>query len=332
MIASFYLSRKATKSLLLPFFQTASFPLLLTFQGLSHILLLMHAIFGLIRSVRPRQWSKNLILFAGLIFSQSLLDARLAFTAVLGFLLFCLASGAIYLLNDVIDLEQDRRHPFKMHRAIASGQVGAGSAVGVAVAMGLAAIGLGLWLDRGFGCVLLGYIALMIFYSVWLKRVVILDVLTIAIGFVLRAVAGGVVIHVEISSWLLICTVLLALFLGLGKRRHELVLLENSAGDHRQILKEYSPYLLDQMIAVVTASMVVAYALYTMSAETAAKFGTKNLEFTIPFVLYGIFRYLYLIHQKKAGGSPERVLLSDRPLFLDILLWAAAVGIILYLK
>jgi 4-hydroxybenzoate polyprenyltransferase len=292
----------------------------------------MQTIWGLFRSVRPRQWSKNLILFAGLIFSRSLTDTHLALVAVLAFLLFCLASGAIYLLNDVIDLEHDRAHPIKKHRAIASGQVSVGLALGAAVFLGLVSLGLGLYLDRGFGYVLAGYLALMLLYSVWLKQVVILDVLAIALGFVLRAVAGGVVIHVEVSSWLLVCTVLLALFLGLGKRRHELVLMEDSAGEHRQILKDYSPYLLDQMIAVVTASTVVAYALYTMSSETVTKFGTKNLEFTIPFVLYGIFRYLYLIHQKKAGGSPERVLLSDRPLLLDIALWAVAVGIIVYLK
>lgn len=292
----------------------------------------MQTILGLFRSVRPRQWSKNLILFAGLIFSQSLTNLHLALAAGLGFLIFCLASGAIYLLNDVIDLEQDRRHPFKRHRAIASGKVKASLAFGTAVVLTLGSLVLGFLLGREFGWVLAGYLGLMFLYSAWLKRVVILDVLTIALGFVLRAVAGGVVIQVEISSWLLVCTVLLALFIGLGKRRHELVLLENSAGEHREILKEYSPYLLDQMIAVVTASTVVAYALYTMSTETVTKFGTKNLEFTIPFVLYGIFRYLYLIHQRKVGGSPERVLLSDWPLLLDILLWVVAVGIILYLK
>lgn len=292
----------------------------------------MQTLIGLIRSVRPRQWSKNLILFAGLIFSKSLMDFHLALTALLAFLLFCLASGAIYLLNDVIDIEQDRAHPNKRLRAIASGQVNTGLAVGAAIILGLLSLGLGLYLDRGFGYVLAAYLALMVLYSVWLKRVVILDVLAIALGFVLRAVAGGVVVHVEVSSWLLVCTVLLALFLGLGKRRHELVLMEDSAGEHRQILKDYSPYLLDQMIAVVTASTVVAYALYTMSSETVTKFGTRNLEFTIPFVLYGIFRYLYLIHQKKVGGSPERVLLSDRPLLLDIALWAITVGVILYRK
>jgi len=292
----------------------------------------MHTLWGLIRSLRPRQWSKNLILFAGLIFSRSLIDTRLALISLAAFLLFCLSSGAIYLLNDVIDLEQDRVHPYKKFRAIASGRVSVGLAVGTAIFLAFLSIGLGLWLDRGFGYVLLGYLALMLLYSAWLKRVVILDVLTIAMGFVFRAVAGGVVIHVEISSWLLVCTVLLALFLGLGKRRHELILLEDSAGEHREILREYSPYLLDQMIAVVTASTLVAYALYTMSSETVSKFATKNLEFTIPFVLYGIFRYLYLIHQRKVGGSPERVLLSDKPLLLDILLWGVAVGIILYLR
>lgn len=188
----------------------------------------MQTLIGLFRSVRPRQWSKNLILFAGLIFSRSLTDPHLLSVAFLSFLLFCLASGAIYLLNDVIDLEHDRAHPDKRYRPIASGKVSVGLAVGIAVCLGLLALVFGFLLDREFSFVLAGYVVLMLIYSAWLKQVVILDVLVIALGFVLRAVAGGVVIHVAVSSWLLICTILLALFLGLGKRRHELVLLENS--------------------------------------------------------------------------------------------------------
>jgi len=177
-----------------------------------------------------------------------------------------------------------------------------------------------------------GYFLLQTVYSMWLKHVVILDIFIVAAGFVIRVVAGGLAIRVEISSWLLVCTMLLALFLAMGKRRHELVLLDEEATSHRPILKEYNTYLLDQMISVVTASTLVAYCLYTISEETVAKFGTRNLLFTVPFVLYGIFRYLYLIHQKAEGGTPESLIIKDRPLLVDIFLWAAAAVLILELR
>jgi 4-hydroxybenzoate polyprenyltransferase len=178
--------------------------------------------------------------------------------------------------------------------------------------------------------VVLAYFLLQMAYSFYLKHIVILDIFALASGFLLRVIAGAVVINVEISSWLLICTILLSLFLGLSKRRYELVVIGENAQNHRKVLGEYSPYLLDQMISVVTASTVVAYSLYTMSDETIEKFGTKHLIFTIPFVLYGIFRYLYLIHKKEAGGNPENTLVTDRPLMIAVLLWAVTVGIILY--
>ena len=285
----------------------------------------------LIRTMRPGQWTKNLLLFAGIIFAQHLLEPRALLTVVSGFLLFCLLSSSIYILNDVCDAEQDRRHPLKRMRPIAAGRIGRGTALSLALTLASASMILSFVLNRGFGGVALAYFALILLYSVWLKHVVILDVLVISGGFVLRAVAGAVVIGVAISSWLLICTILLALFLALSKRRHELVLLEGEAGDHRRILEEYSPHLLDQMIAVVTSSTVIAYALYTVSEETVGKFGTKNLQLTIPFVLYGIFRYLYLIHRKHEGGRPERTLLADKPLMADIALWAGTAFCILYL-
>jgi len=181
-----------------------------------------------------------------------------------------------------------------------------------------------------FGMVAVSYLILQILYSFYLKHVVILDVFSVASGFVLRVVGGAEVIHVPISSWLLICTILLSLFLAMSKRRHELILLEDNAVHHRKILYEYSPYFLDQMISVVTSSTVIAYALYTMSEETVKKFHTDNLKFTIPFVIYGIFRYLYLIHQKNEGGNPEMVLLTDKPLIINILLYGLVVGFILY--
>ncbi|MFH1941491.1 MAG: hypothetical protein ABIL68_05250 [bacterium] len=186
------------------------------------------------------------------------------------------------------------------------------------------------FLNTRFGWIAAAYVVVMLSYTFFLKKVVILDVIVIASGFVLRAVAGAVVIDVSISSWLLVCTIFLALFLGLNKRRHELILLGEDATSHRHILKEYSPYLLDQMISVVTASTVMAYALYTTAAETVEKFGTRNLILTLPFVLYGIFRYLYLVHQKNMGGSPEQIFIKDGAMMLNIVLYLAVVGVILY--
>jgi len=288
-------------------------------------------IWGLLLSLRPRQWIKNLFLFAGLVFSRNLLNLPLLWTVLAAFGLFCLLSGSVYLINDILDRQRDRRHPIKRLRPVASGQVPVNVALGVALALALGSLALSFHLQPAFGGVASAYFFLISAYSLWLKHYVIADVLAVAMGFVLRAVAGAVVIDVPISHWLLICTVLVALFLALGKRRHELVLLEEGAGEHRGILREYSPYLLDQMIAVVTASTVVTYALYTVSRGTVQKFGTTRLIWTFPFVLYGVFRYLYLIHRRGSGGRPEEALLSDLALLLDVLLWAVATFLILYL-
>jgi 4-hydroxybenzoate polyprenyltransferase len=285
---------------------------------------------GLVAALRPHQWTKNLIVFAGLIFGQKLLDPNAVVRATATFAIFCALSSVVYLLNDLADREADRQHPLKKHRAIASGIVS--PALALAVAAGLAVVGLGgaFLLGRNVGLVALGYLALFTLYSGPLKHLVILDVLTIAAGFVLRAVAGAVAIPVAISPWLLIVTILLALFLGLAKRRHELVLLADDASAHRRSLEEYSPYLLDQMIAVVSASTIVAYAFYTVSPDTIHKFGTNMLGLTLPFPLYGIFRYLYLVHRKDGGGSPAELLLTDRPLLICVALWVAAVVALIY--
>jgi 4-hydroxybenzoate polyprenyltransferase len=285
---------------------------------------------SLLRSLRPSQWTKNLIVFAGLIFGQRLLDPQAVLTSVLAFIVFCALSSVVYLINDVADRAADRQHPLKRNRPIASGEVSVRLALGTALVLGAAALAAAFALRFSFGVVATGYLALLAFYSGPLKHVVIIDVLTIAIGFVLRAVAGAVVIDVEIGHWLLIATVLLALFLALSKRRHELVLLAEGATSHRRILQEYSPYLLDQMISVVTASTLVAYAIATVSPETVQTFGTNKLGLTLPFPLYGIFRYLYLVHQKEGGGSPSDLLLNDRPLLLCVVLWAGAVALIIY--
>jgi 4-hydroxybenzoate polyprenyltransferase len=236
----------------------------------------------------------------------------------------------VYLINDVADREADRRHPLKANRPIAAGAISPGTALIVALVMASGALACAFALNQSFGIVAVVYAGLLAAYSGPLKHVVIIDVLTIAAGFVLRAVAGAVAIPVPISHWLLVCTTLLALFLALSKRRHELVLLAGEAASHRRILGEYSPYLLDQMVSVVTASTLMAYAFYTISPETIEKFGTDKLGLTLPFPLYGIFRYLYLVHKKDGGGSPAEMLLNDRPLLTCVALWALAVVLIIY--
>jgi 4-hydroxybenzoate polyprenyltransferase len=284
----------------------------------------------LFTSLRPEQWTKNLLVFAGLLFGRRLMEAEAALLATAAFLIFCALSGSVYLINDVIDREADRIHPLKSMRPIASGQLPPRTALITAALLGTVAVLSAALISGTLAIVASAYLMLLVLYSSLLKHVVIVDVLTISGGFVLRAVAGAVAVSVPISHWLLVCTTLLALFLALSKRRHELTLLAEGAIGHRRILEEYSPYLLDQMISVVTASTVVAYSFYATSAETAEKLGTSRLGLTIPFVLYGIFRYLYLVHQKRGGGSPAALLLTDRPLLACVALWAASVVVILY--
>ncbi|MEO6213555.1 MAG: decaprenyl-phosphate phosphoribosyltransferase [Vicinamibacterales bacterium] len=285
---------------------------------------------SLLLSLRPSQWTKNLIIFAGLIFGQRLLDRSAVFTSLAAFLVFCVLSGVVYLVNDVADRDADRQHPLKRHRPIASGDVPVSLALSAAAVLGILGLGAAFWLRFEFGVVATAYVALHGLYSGPLKHIVIIDVLTIAIGFALRAAAGALVLGIAIGHWLLIVTVLGALFLALSKRRHELLLLGDGATSHRRILQEYSPYLLDQMISVVTASTLVAYAIYTVSPDIIQKFGTDRLGLTLPFPLYGIFRYLYLVHQKDGGGSPSDLLLNDRPLLACVALWAGAVVLIIY--
>jgi 4-hydroxybenzoate polyprenyltransferase len=287
---------------------------------------------SLLISIRPEQWTKNVIVFGGLLFGLQLFDGRAVLLTVGAFAVFCALSGVVYLVNDVADRVADRHHPTKSRRPIAAGDLPAGVALAAAAAIGASALAVAFWLRPSFGVVATTYVALLAVYSHALKHLVILDVLTIALGFVLRAVAGAVVIAVPISHWLLVCTILLALFLALSKRRHELTLLADNATGHRRSLGEYSPYLLDQMIAVVTASTLIAYIFYTISPETQQKFDTGWLGLTIPFPLYGIFRYLYLVHQKEGGGSPTEMLQNDRPLLLCVALWAVAVVIIIYYR
>jgi 4-hydroxybenzoate polyprenyltransferase len=280
--------------------------------------------------LRPEQWTKNLFVFAGVLFGGHLLDVPAMVRAVAAFVIFCALSGVVYIFNDLADRAADQRHPLKRLRPIASGRLSSATALIAATILGLAALVAALLLSPIFAVLAVTYVALLVLYSIVLKHLVIIDALTIAAGFVLRAAAGAVAVFVPISHWLLVCTTLLALFLVLSKRRHELTLLADGAMTHRPILEEYSPYLLDQMIAVVTASTLVAYSVYSTSAETAERLETTRLGLTIPFVLYGIFRYLYLVHQKLAGGSPADLLLTDRPLLACVGLWALCVALILY--
>jgi 4-hydroxybenzoate polyprenyltransferase len=285
---------------------------------------------NLLVSMRPGEWTKNLFVFAGLLFGQRLTDTAAIVRSISAFAIFCALASVVYLVNDVMDREQDRQHPRKRLRPIASGALQGSTALLSAAALAIGALGAAWWMGVAFGWVATAYVLLLVLYSGPLKHIVIIDVLTIAIGFVLRVVAGAVAVAVPMSPWLLICTIQLALFLGLSKRRHELTLLADGAIGHRRILQEYSPYLLDQMIGVVTASTLMAYILYATSHETAEKFGTSLLGLTIPFPLYGIFRYLYLVHHREGGGSPAELLLNDRPLLACVALWAVAVAVIIY--
>jgi 4-hydroxybenzoate polyprenyltransferase len=288
------------------------------------------AVLSLIVSVRPEQWTKNLLIFAGLLFSRRLFDPAAVAEASIAFVVFCALAGAVYVINDVLDRESDREHPLKARRPIASGALSVPAASWTAAVLVAAGLGGAFEVNVRLGIVAAAYFGVFALYSAVLKHIVIIDVLTIATGFVLRAVAGAVAIEVEISHWLLVCTFLLALFIAMAKRRHELVLLSSTATSHRPILSEYTPYLLDQMIAVVTASTLIAYVFYTISPDTQQKFGTQWLGLTIPFPLYGILRYLYLVHQREGGGSPSDLLLTDRPMLVCVVLWVLTVALIIY--
>jgi 4-hydroxybenzoate polyprenyltransferase len=288
-------------------------------------------IIGVVASMRPRQWIKNCVVFAALIFAKKLGDPALVLRACEAFVLFCIVSGAVYIVNDLCDADRDRRHPLKSRRPIASKALGTVPALTSATLLLTAALMRGFVLSPPFGAVLLIYLALNLVYSFWLKEVVIVDVMVIAAGFVLRAIGGALAIDALISTWLVLCTILLSLFLAFCKRRQELAGLPEPH-EHRSILREYSVEFLDQMISVVTASTVIAYMFYTVSPEVEMNLGTKHLYLTVPFVLYGIFRYLYLVHQKGVGGNPTQALLTDGPLLVCVGLWGATVILLVYFR
>ncbi|HMM42383.1 MAG TPA: decaprenyl-phosphate phosphoribosyltransferase [Thermomicrobiales bacterium] len=283
---------------------------------------------ALVRLMRPRQWTKNAIVFAALVFDHKLGDWSRFAIVVGAFVAFCLASSAIYLINDLRDAESDRLHPAKRNRPIASGVVSPRLAMVTALLLLAVALPLATALKPAFGLVVAGYVLLMVGYSLFLKHLVILDVFAIAAGFVLRAAGGAVVIGVPISPWLYVCTILLALFIGFGKRRHELLLLEGGAASHRRNLEEYSAELLDHFILITAAATVMAYSLYTFAAESLPD--DHSMMLTIPFVLYALFRYLFLVHRRDAGGSPGQTLLTDLPLLGCIVAWGVVTIVLLY--
>jgi 4-hydroxybenzoate polyprenyltransferase len=284
---------------------------------------------ALLVSLRPKQWTKNGLLFLGLTFSLNLANPDLVVRCLLAFVDFCALASATYLINDFIDLDRDRQHPVKRRRPVASGQVPPVAALSLSAVLLVAALALAVALGTGFATAALIYPVLTISYSVWLKHIAIVDILAVSAGFVVRAGAGAVAIGVPISPWLYVCTLLGALFLTVAKRRHELTLLQGDAREHRKILDEYTVQFLDQMISVLASAAVIAYCLYTFSAENLPK--NQAMMLTIPFVLYGIFRYIYLIQMKGGGGAPEEALLTDKPLLAAVVGWGIASTAIIYL-
>jgi 4-hydroxybenzoate polyprenyltransferase len=284
-----------------------------------------------LRLLRPRQWTKNLAAYAPLLFAKSVFAPGAALKATQAVVCFSLLASGVYVFNDWMDRDRDRVHPEKRERPIAAGLIGGRQALALGAALGAAGAVLAWALGPRFAWVAGSYVALQVAYSFAFKRMVILDVLVIAMGFVLRVVGGGTAIGVPISNWLFLCTLLLALFLGFAKRRHELASLHGDAVAHRASLSDYSLPMLDQMISVVAAACIVAYGLYTVSVETIAHVGSDRLKYTLPCVVYGIFRYLFLVHRRGAGGSPERVLLSDGPLMVAVLVYVGLSAAVLYL-
>ncbi len=284
----------------------------------------------LFRAARPQQWTKNGFVLAALVFSNRLLDLPLLADALLAAACFCLVSSGTYVFNDILDREADRLHPRKRLRPIASGELAprvAGLWGGLLLFAGLL---LSHSLPLSFNLTLLAYLALQMAYTWWLKHLILLDIFAIALGFVLRTVGGAFAIGVSISSWLVLCALLLALFLGFAKRRHELTLMGEEARDHRLSLEGYSVPLLDHFLAIIGAAAIVAYSFYTLSPEVEARLGTRHLVLTVPFVLYGILRYLFLVHRREEGGNPSRTLLTDGPLVVSVLLWGATAVALIY--
>ncbi len=289
---------------------------------------------AILRSMRMHQWVKNLVVFAALIFSQNLGETGLLLRTMVGFFAFCLLSSSVYLMNDLKDRESDRHHPVKRHRPIASGELPKRAAIAAVAVLLAAALMISSQLGDGFLKVGLAYLGLNVLYSLSFRNLVVLDVLTISVGFVLRAIAGAEILSAagtptEISPWLLMCTFLLSLFLGLGKRYHE---ISSSGAEHRETLRGYSVPFLSMLLTITAAATLLSYSLYTIWPETVDHFGTTRLLYTIPFVFYGLSRYLYLVTEESEGGDPSEILVTRRSIILTVGLWFASVAFILYAR
>jgi 4-hydroxybenzoate polyprenyltransferase len=284
----------------------------------------------IIISMRPKQWLKNIFVFAALVFDRQLITVDSLLITVAAAILFCLASSLVYIINDLADIESDRQHPTKQNRPLASGQLLKQTAIFSAVVIALLTFPTAFILDLGLGAIVLGYFIIMLAYSLWLKHVPLIDVMIIALGFVLRVAAGVIIIETErFSPWLFVATIFLALFIGLGKRRAEIELLNADAASHRRVLDGYTLELIDQLLTIVLSTTLMTYCLYTFSAAITP--GSYHMMLTIPFVIYGLFRYLYLVRIEHCGGAPEEIVITDRPMQATVALWGLTVLVILYL-
>jgi 4-hydroxybenzoate polyprenyltransferase len=282
-------------------------------------------------TLRPKHWAKNLLVFIPLLFGKKAFTFPDNFQVLLGFFIFCLASSAAYLANDLMDIKRDKAHPLKSLRPIAAGKVSKLTAKAAITALIAISVITAFMLNNSFGLLIIVYLFFNVIYSRVLKEVVIIDVFCLAGFFLLRVVAGTIIAKVDFSYWMIFMTVFLALFLGFNKRRRELKILKKDAVDHRGVLVEYSPYFIDQMISIITSSIVIVYMLYAVDARTVHYFGTNHLYYSVPFVYYGIFRYLYLVHKKYSGGDPVNVLFKDKMMQFDILLWVfVCIGVIYF--
>ena len=284
-----------------------------------------------IAAMRPYQWTKNLLLFAALVFAGELGHAEKGLLSLAAFAAFCLAASATYIFNDLLDIESDREHPKKRHRPLASGALSPFAAWILLIALFGASIVIAWAIRFEFLLALLAYVVLTLAYTLKLKHVMIIDVMAIALGFVIRAVAGALALNVPFSNWLVVCTLFLATFLGLSKRRQEILLLEEGAQSHRQVLQHYTIHYLDQLILIMAGGTLITYTIYTCSPEVIQRLGTDKLYITLPFVVYGLFRYLHLIHHETGGGDPSSTLIKDKPLLATVVLWAIACAVLIYL-
>jgi 4-hydroxybenzoate polyprenyltransferase len=285
---------------------------------------------AILKLIRPYQWSKNVLVFGGLIFSGSLTHFHTLLISFLAFIIFCLISSAVYIINDILDLEKDKLHPLKKDRPLAAGIIKTPFAILLLILfLGISLTGAFL-LDFEFALVIIAYFIINFFYSIGLKKIVILDVMMVSAGFLLRALAGCEVINVRPSPWLFLCSLVLALFISFGKRRNEMYILGEDASKHRLNLQEYSMYFLDMMMTICATATIVTYSLYTMASETVIRFRTSNLIYTTPFVMFGVFRYFFLVQQKNSGGDPTRLLVHDYPSIINVVLWIITVAFIIY--